>query len=87
MKSERQRTTIDIPFGLVQKMRQALEQKIAPSRNALLIQALETYLVQWEQQKIDEAISEMANDPAYQALQDTMVLEYETAGWEALKLN
>ena len=87
MQSERQRTTIDIPFKLVEKIKQALEQKIAPSRNALLIQALEAYLVQWEQQKIDEAISQMTNDPAYQELQCQMVKEYEKTGWEALKLN
>ena len=81
------RTTITIPIELLEKINQALRQKVAPSRNALLIHALQQYLENWEQEKIDEQIAQMATDAAYQTLNLQMVEEYEAAGWEALRLS
>ena len=81
---ERIRTTIALPIELAEKINEALSQRIAPSRNALLIQALQHYLDRWEQEKIDEQIAQVANDRNYQNLHVQMVKEYETAGWEAL---
>ena len=61
--------------------------KVAPSRNALLIQALQRYLEDLEQGEIDAHIAQMAEDAAYQNLHLRMVKEYEPAGWEALRLS
>jgi metal-responsive CopG/Arc/MetJ family transcriptional regulator len=84
MSQQRIRTTVDIPLPLLKKADEAVEQKVAKSRNALILRALEEFLVRCEQQKIDEQIAQMAFDPEYQNLQRKMVGEYEQAGWEAL---
>jgi len=79
-------TTVDIPLLLLRKADEAVGQKIAKNRNALILRALEEFLGQWEQQKIDEQIARMALDLEYQNLQRKMVEEYEQAGWEALQI-
>jgi len=40
-------------------------QKIAESRNALILRALEEFLARCEQQKIDEQIAQIVLDPEY----------------------
>ena len=80
------RTTIDIPIPLLKKADEAVGQRVAKSRDALILRALEEFLERWEQQRIDEQIAQMALDPEYQALQHKMVEEYEPAGWEALQI-
>lgn len=79
-------TTVDIPLLLLRKADEAVGQKIAESRNALILRALEEFLGLWEQRKIDEQIARMALDLEYQNLQRKMVEEYEQAGWEALQI-
>ena len=86
MKKKRIRTTIDIPIELSERVNKALHKKCAPSRNALLIQALQRYLEYLEQEEIDVQIAQMAADSEYQGLHDQLVKEYEPAGWEALCL-
>jgi len=86
MKKKRIRTTIDIPIELSERVNKALHKKCAPSRNALLIQALQRYLEYLEQEEIDAQIAQMAADSEYQELHDQLAKEYEPAGWEALRL-
>ncbi len=94
MSQQRIRTTVDIPLPLLKKhsragslpVDEAVGQRIAESRNALILRALEEFLGRWEQQTIDEKIAQMALDPEYQNLQREMVEEYERAGWEALQM-
>ena len=86
MPNKRIRTTIDIPIELSERLNKALHKKCAPSRNALLIQALQRYLEYLEQEEIDVQIAQMAADSEYQELHAQMVKEYEPAGWETLHL-
>lgn len=86
MKKKRIRTTIDIPIELSERVNKALHKKCAPSRNALLIQALQRYLEYLEQEEIDAQIAQMAADSEYQELHDQLAKEYEPVGWEALRL-
>ena len=86
MEKKRIRTTIDIPIELSERLNKALHKKCAPSRNALLIQALQRYLGYLEQEEIDTQIAQMAADSEYQELHDQLAKEYESAGWEALRL-
>ena len=86
MKKKRIRTTIDIPIELSERVNKALHKKCAPSRNALLIRALQRYLEYLEQEEIDAQIAQMAADSEYQELHDQLAKEYEPAGWEALRL-
>jgi metal-responsive CopG/Arc/MetJ family transcriptional regulator len=87
MPKERIRTTIDIPIELLERINTVLGKKVAPSRNALFIQALQRYLEDLEQEEIDVHIAQMAEDATYQELHIRMVKEYEPAGWEALRLS
>ena len=87
MEKKRIRTTVDIPIELSERINKALHKKCAPSRNALLIQALQRYLEYLEQEEIDAQIAQMAADSEYQELHAKMVKEYEPAGWETLRLD
>ncbi len=80
------RTTVDIPLQLLKKADEAVGQSVAESRDALILKALEEFLVRYEQQKIDEQIAQMALDQEYQNIQREMVQEYEQAGWGALQI-
>jgi len=70
---------------LLKKADEAVGNRIAESRDALILRALEEFLGRWEQQKIDKQIAQMALDLGYQNLQRKIVEEYEQAGWEALQ--
>ena len=67
---KRIRTTVDIPIELSERINKALHKKCAPSRNALLIQALQRYLEYLEQEEIDAQIAQMAADSEYQELHE-----------------
>jgi metal-responsive CopG/Arc/MetJ family transcriptional regulator len=86
MERKQIRTTIDIPIELSERVNKALHKKCAPSRNALVIQALQRYLEYLEQEEIDVQIAQMTADSEYQELHGQLAKEYEPAGWEALRL-
>ncbi len=86
MPNKRIRTTIDIPIELSERLNKALHKRCAPSRNALLIQALQRYLEYLEQEEIDVQIAQMAADSEYQELHGQLAKEYELASWEVLRL-
>jgi metal-responsive CopG/Arc/MetJ family transcriptional regulator len=87
MSKECIRATVDIPIELAEKIKDALDQQIAPSRNALFAQALQDYLEGLEAKQIDEQIAQMADDEEYKDLHLQMAREYEPAGWETLRLS
>ena len=86
MERKQIRTTIDIPIELSERVNKALHKKCAPSRNALVIQALQRYLEYLEQEEIDVQIAQVTADSEYQKLHGQLAKEYEPAGWEVLRL-
>jgi len=54
------------------------------SRNALIVAAVERYLQELERQEIDRQFEAMADDSAYQALNEELVEAFADSDWEAL---
>ena len=84
--TESVRTTITIPATLMQRSQQFVDKGIVPNRNALVVAALERFLVELERQEIDRQFAAMANDSEYQALNEQMAESFSPSDWEALTL-
>ncbi|MGB0386011.1 MAG: type II toxin-antitoxin system PemK/MazF family toxin [Ardenticatenaceae bacterium] len=84
--STKVRTTVDLPSTVERRIEQAVDQGIAKSQNALIVQAVEHYLDEMEQAWIDEQFIAMAQDKEYQALQQTIMDEFAYADWESWDL-
>jgi len=82
---ERVRTSLDLPQGLQERIRQAVQRGVAKSQNALIVQAVEEYLAQLEQDLIDAQFAEMEHDEGYQALNRQIEGEFARSDWEALQ--
>jgi len=82
---ERVRTSLDLPQELRERIRQAVQQGIAKSQNALIVQAVEEYLAQLERDWIDAQFAEMEHDEGYQALNCQIEAEFARSDWEALQ--
>jgi Arc/MetJ-type ribon-helix-helix transcriptional regulator len=82
---ERVRTSLDLPQGLRARIRQAVQQGVARSQNALIVRAVEEYLAQLEQDWIDAQFAEIEHDEGYQALNRQIEEEFDRSGWEALQ--
>ena len=80
------RTTVTIPMGLIKRSQRFLEKGVIPSRNAFVIAALEHFLAELERQEIDRQFASMADDTAYQRLNEEMVESFGNSDWEALTL-
>ena len=79
------RTTVDLPASLLKDAEQAVKRGAARSRNALISQALEAYLRELEERRIDAEFALMADDPRYQAEMLQIAEEFAQADWEALQ--
>lgn len=77
------RTTVTLPANLVQRSQRFIDDGTVPSRNALLVSALERLTHELEQQAIDQEFAAMAGDAAYRDLQTAMVQEFDASDWEA----
>jgi len=55
-----------------------------PSRNALIVAAVEHYLQELERQEIDRQFEAMADDSAYLALNEGLAEAFADSDWEAL---
>ncbi|MTJ10937.1 MULTISPECIES: ribbon-helix-helix domain-containing protein [unclassified Anabaena] len=86
MKAETIRTTFTIPRELLEATDQAVVEGKAKNRNDFVVQALRRELAIQKRAEIDAALSEMANDPDYQAEVLRLEVEFATAQWEALQL-
>lgn len=82
---ERVRTSLDLPQGLRERIRQAVQQGVAKSQNALIVQAVEEYLAQLERDWIDAQFAEMEHDEGYQVLNRQIEREFARSDWEALQ--
>ena len=82
---ERVRTSLDLPQGLRERIRQAVQRGVARSQNALIVQAVEEYLAQLERDWIDAQFAEMEHDKGYQVLNRQIEREFARSDWEALQ--
>lgn len=80
------RTTVDIPDNLLVEIDKALKRGIAKSRNAFMIQAIQSYLKQLSRQWIDEQFEKMQYDKRYQKLNLQLSEEFAKADWEAWQI-
>jgi hypothetical protein len=83
-KFETVRTTLTLPVDLLERSQHFVDGGITPSRNALIIAALEQYLLELERQEIDRQFEAMADDDAYQAMNQQISEAFAESDWEAL---
>lgn len=79
------RTTLTLPNELRERIERAVGEGAAPSQNSLIVHAVQTYLAQREEARIDAQFAEIAQDPAYQTLQLEISAEFSASDWEALQ--
>lgn len=80
------RTTVAIPTTLLRRSQPFLDKGVVPSRNALVVAALEHFLAELERQEIDRQFAAMADDPGYQQMNEQMAESFGASDWEALTL-
>ena len=80
---EKIRITVDLPLSLRERIQGVLERGAARSQNALITQAVEQFLEAIERAQIDDQFAEMADDPAYRALQLKTAEEFAPTDWDA----
>lgn len=77
------RTTVSFPKPLIDRLQRLIDSGIAPSRNALVVTALEQYVQELEREAIDRAFDAMSGDNAYQALNESIADAFAESDWEA----
>ncbi len=77
------RTTLTLPVDLVKRSQHFIDGGAIPSRNALIVTALERFLLELERQEIDRQFAALADDEGYQALNQQMVDDFGESDWEA----
>ena len=77
MKPAKTHLTVDLPQELLKRTDTAVERGAARSRNQLIAQAIDLYLHNLEESKIDTRFKAMAEDKAYQKLALQMTQELE----------
>ena len=83
-KYETVRTTLTLPAGLVKRSQHFVDSGIAPTRNALIVEAIEQFLHELERQEIDRQFEAMADDEEEIALNEQIESEFAASDWEAL---
>lgn len=78
------RTTLSIPVDLVKRSQHFIDGGAIPSRNALIVAAIEKYLLELERAEIDRQFEAMADDKAYAALNQQIADEFAESDWDAL---
>lgn len=77
------RTTLTLPVDLVKRSQRFVDDGAIPSRNALIVAALEQFLLQLERQEIDQQFEAMAGDETYQAINQQLVDDFAESDWDA----
>jgi len=77
------RTTLTLPVELVKRSQHFIDSGTISSRNALIVTALERFLLELERQEIDRQFEAMAADESYQALNQQLVDEFAESDWDA----
>lgn len=83
-KFETVRTTITVPTDLIKRSQPFIDGGNIPSRNALIVTALEHFLNELERQDIDRQFEAMVKDEAYQILNQQLAEDFAESDWEAL---
>ena len=78
------RTTLTLPEELVNRTQRFVDDGAAPSRNALIVAALERFIDQLEQREIDRQFEAMAEDEEYLRLSQQVADDFAESDWEAL---
>ena len=78
------RTTVSLPVNLAQRGQHFIDAGKIPSRNTLIITALERFLIQLEEDEIDRQFAAMTDDVAYQELNLSMAESFAESDWDAL---
>ena len=78
------RTTLTLPDRLNKRSQHFVEGGIFPNRNALIITALENFLIELERKEIDRQFEAMADDNTYQAMNEQISKSFSESDWEAL---
>lgn len=86
MKKNTVRTTFTIPVELLKAADGIIKSGKANSRNEFVAMALQREIAAQNRTEIDEALTEMLQDPEYQAEVLKLEAEFANAQWEALKL-
>lgn len=77
------RTTVTLPRDLSQRSQQLVDMGKIPSRNALIVAALEHYIAELEREEIDRQFAAMAEDVDYQSLTQKIADSFADSDWEA----
>lgn len=78
------RTTVTVPTDLINRSQHFIDDGKLPSRNALIVAALEHFLKELERQEIDRQFEAMAEDSSYTSLNEAIAEEFSESDWEAL---
>ena len=84
-KYETVRTTLTLPAGLVRRSQHFVDSGIAPTRNALIVEAIEQFLLELERREIDRQFEAMADDADEQKMNQEIDDAFAVSDWEALK--
>ena len=77
------RTTLTLPVDLVRRSQHFIDEGAVPSRNALIVAALERFLRELERQEVDRQFAALAEDDSYQRVNARLVEEFAVSDWEA----
>ncbi len=77
------RTTVTLPDDLAKRSQYLVDTGQAPSRNALIISALEEFVAKLEQEEIDRQFAAMAEDTDYRVLNEKITGSFADSDWEA----
>lgn len=77
------RTTVTLPRDLSQRSQRLVDTGKIPSRNALIVAALEHFIVELEREEIDRQFAAMADDYDYQSLNQDLTDSFAESDWEA----
>lgn len=77
------RTTLTLPVDLVKRSQHFIDGGTIPSRNALIVTALERFLLELERQEIDRQFEAMAEDETYRAINQQMADDFAESDWDA----
>jgi metal-responsive CopG/Arc/MetJ family transcriptional regulator len=77
---------VTLPVSLVKRSQRFIDNGTVPSRNALVVAAVERFLIELERQEIDQQFAVLADDLAYQELNVQMSEEFADSDWEAIRV-
>jgi metal-responsive CopG/Arc/MetJ family transcriptional regulator len=81
------RTTVTLPADLAERSQHFVDEGLVPSRNALIVAAVERFLRELERLEIDRQFAAMADDHDYRQLNEELAESFAGSDWEALALS